>query len=106
MSIFKNNSRDEQILEKIDNEILRNLRRLETIGDDKERDEIIKRIDFLTKTRRDYREEKFHISRQIDMGTIFKVVAGTTLTMAILAFEKEDIINTKSFNLGTRMIGL
>lgn len=97
--------REKSILAALDKEIAQEVAELE-ITKGAEREEVIRRIERLTKLRKDYTKESITISKQVDLNTIFKVVAGTILTMGILSFEKEDIINTKSFNIGTRMVGL
>lgn len=109
MKIFKKEFEQEQqteILEVINELILDEAKRIRDYDlDSEEYKEAIANIDRLTKIRQNYKKESY-ISRQINADTILRIVAGTTLTLAILAFEKEDIINTKSFGIGTRMVGL
>lgn len=109
MNIFKKRLDEEQqkeILEVINELILEEAKRIRDYDlDSEEYKEGISNIDKLTKIRQNYKKEVY-ISRQINADTILRIVAGTALTLAILAFEKEDIINTKSFSIGTRMVGL
>lgn len=109
MNIFKKRLDEEQqkeILEVINELILEEAKRIRDYDlDSEEYKEGIINIDRLTKIRQNYKKETY-ISRQINADSILRIVAGTTLTLAILAFEKEDIINTKSFGIGTRMVGL
>lgn len=109
MNIFKKRLDEEQqkeILEVINELILEEAKRIRDYDlDSEEYKEGIINIDRLTKIRQNYKKEAY-ISRQINADSILRIVAGTTLTLAILAFEKEDIINTKSFGIGTRMVGL
>lgn len=109
MSIFKKDLRKEQqeeILEVVNELILEEVKRIRDYElDSDEYKEGIGNIDKLTKIRQNYKKDVY-ISRQINADTILRIVAGTALTLAILAFEKEDIINTKSFGIGTRMVGL
>ena len=109
MNIFKKRLDEEQqkeILEVINELILEEAKRIRDYDlDSEEYREGIINIDKLTKIRQNYKKEVY-ISRQINADTILRIVAGTALTLAILAFEKEGIINTKSFGIGTRMVGL
>ena len=109
MNIFKKRLDEEQqkeILEVINELILEEAKRIRDYDlDSEEYKEGISNIDKLTKVRQNYKKE-LYISRQVNADTILRIVAGTALTLAILAFEKEDIINTKSFGIGTRMVGL
>lgn len=109
MNIFKKRLDEEQrkeILEVINGLILEEAQRIRDYDlDSEEYKEGISNIDKLTKIRHNYKKE-LYISRQVNADTILRIVAGTALTLAILAFEKEDIINTKSFGIGTRMVGL
>lgn len=109
MNIFKQRLDEEQqkeILEVVNELILEEAKRIRDYDlDSEEYREGIVNIDKLTKIRQNYKKE-LYISRQINADTILRIAAGTALTLAILAFEKEDIINTKSFSIGTRMVGL
>lgn len=109
MNIFKKRLDEEQqkeILEVINKLILEEAERIRDYDlDNEEYKDGINNIEKLTKIRQNYKKEVY-ISRQINADTILRIVAGTTLTLAILAFEKEDIINTKSFSIGTKMVGL
>lgn len=109
MNIFKKRldvEQQKEILEVINDLILEEAKRIRDYDlDSEEYKEGISNIDKLTKIRQNYKKEAY-ISRQINADTILRIVAGTALTLAILAFEKEDIINTKSFGIGTRMVGL
>lgn len=109
MNIFKKRLDEEQqreILEVINKLILEEAERIRDYDlDNEEYKDGINNIDRLTKIRQNYKKEAY-ISSQINADTILRIVAGTALTLAILAFEKEDIINTKSFGIGTRMVGL
>ena len=109
MNIFKKRLDEEQqkkILEVINKLILEEAERIRDYDlDNEEYKDGINNIEKLTKIRQNYKKEAY-ISRQINADTILRIAAGTALTLAILAFEKEDIINTKSFGIGTRMVGL
>lgn len=109
MNIFKKRLDEEQqreILEIINELILEEAARIRDYDlDNEEYKDGINNIEKLTKIRQNYKKEAY-ISRQINADTILRIVAGTALTLAILAFEKEDIINTKSFSIGTKMVGL
>ena len=108
MSILKKRLDEEQqeaILEVINDLILEEAKRIRDYEVDEEYAEGIENIEKLTRIRQSYKKE-LYINRQVNADTILKIVAGTVLTLAILAFEKEDIINTKSFSIGTRMVGL
>lgn len=109
MNIFKKRLDEEQqkkILEVINELILEEAERIRDYDlDNEEYKDGINNIEKLTKIRQNYKKETY-ISRQINADTILRIVAGTALTLAILAFEKEDIINTKSFSIGTKMVGL
>lgn len=109
MNIFKKDlgkEQQEQILEVVNELILEEAKRIRDYDlDSDEYKEGIGNIDKLTKIRQNYKKDVY-ISRQVNADTILRIVAGTALTLAILAFEKEDIINTKSFGIGTRMVGL
>lgn len=109
MNIFKKRLDEEQqkkILEVINELILEEAERIRDYDlDNEEYKDGINNIEKLTKIRQNYKKEAY-ISRQINADTVLRIVAGTALTLAILAFEKEDIINTKSFSIGTKMVGL
>lgn len=109
MNIFKKRLDEEQqkkILEVINELILEEAERIRDYDlDNEEYKDGINNIEKLTKIRQNYKKEAY-ISRQINADTVLRIVAGTVLTLAILAFEKEDIINTKSFSIGTKMVGL
>lgn len=108
MSILKkrlDEEQQEEILEVINELILEEAKRIRDYEVDDEYAEGIENIEKLTRIRQSYKKE-LCINKQINADTILKIVAGTVLTLAILAFEKEDIINTKSFGIGTRMVGL
>lgn len=109
MNIFKKRLDEEQqreILEIINKLILEEAARIRDYDlDNEEYKDGINNIEKLTKIRQNYKKEAY-ISRQINADTVLRIVAGTALTLAILAFEKEDIINTKSFSIGTKMVGL
>lgn len=108
MSIFKKRLDEEQqqeILEVVNELILDEAKRIRDYEIDDEYSEGVNNIEKLTKIRQSYKNEVC-INRQVNADTILRIVAGTVLTLAILAFEKEDIINTKSFGIGTRMVGL
>lgn len=109
MNIFKKRLDEEQqkeILEVVNELILEEAKRIRDYDlDSDEYREGVSNIDKLTKIRQNYKKEAY-ISKQINADSILRIVAGTALTLAILAFEKEDIINTKSFGIGTRMVGL
>lgn len=65
--------------------------------------EDIERLESLTKVRNEYKRNK--IFKDVDINTLLKIGAGTVLTLAVLNYEKEDIITTKSYNIVTRLIG-
>lgn len=66
------------------------------------------RVEQLVGIRNDYinTEKKDTIFNKLDVNTILKVGAGLVVAGAILKYEDEDIITTKSFGIMSKFIGI
>lgn len=76
------------------------------------RNELKKKIEFMMEQTDDIDElEKLAKIRgeltlvnNVTFKDIAKIVGGATVSIAVLAFERKDIITTKAFTIGTRMM--
>ena len=70
--------------------------------------ENLDKLEQLVAIRNDYigTEKKDTIFNKIDVNTVLKVGAGLVVAGAILKYEDEDIITTKSFGIMSKFIGI
>lgn len=48
--------------------------------------------------------EELTLINSVTFKDVAKVVSGSAIAIAVLAFEKTDVITTKAFGIGTRMM--
>lgn len=76
------------------------------------RNELKKKIEFMMEETDDIDElaklskirEELTLINSVTFKDVAKVVSGSAIAIAVLAFEKTDVITTKAFGIGTRMM--
>lgn len=102
---IKNGSKKKQIINNINDRLMYLTDELNYNNSDDEVQEcIIDEIERLTKVKAEMNDGL--IIKSIDLGSVLKVVAGVIVIGGILRYEKEDIITSKAFNIGGKIIGI
>lgn len=76
------------------------------------RDQLKKKIELMMEQTEDIEEleklakirDELTLVNSVTFKDLAKIVGGVGLSIAVLAFEKSDIITTKSFNISTRLM--
>lgn len=102
---IKNGSKKKQIINNINDRLIYLTDELNyNNSDDDVQEYIIDEIERLTKVKAEINDGL--IIKSIDLGSVLKVVAGVIVIGGILKYEKEDIITSKAFNIGGKIIGI
>ena len=101
---IKNGSKKKQIINNINDRLIYLTDELNNNDSDDVQEYIIDDIERLTKVKAEMNDGL--IIKSIDLGSVLKVVAGVIVIGGILRYEKEDIITSKAFNIGGKIIGI
>lgn len=76
------------------------------------RNELKKKIEFMMEETDDIDEleklskirEELTLINSVSFKDVAKIVGGSAVAIAVLAFEKTDVLTTKAFGIGTRLM--